>query len=359
MKTIMRNGQTYKLPGALNPFQQEMYIHLIDWKWRNITREPGIVRKAGKNDEIIEYEYDAILPESFQAERRWPHLYPEIVAELKRHLAKNDFRIHKHFYHMASSQAANINLFLPVLLHPNANAILGALKPGFATLATAHLDNGYCIEYWGGNFAGAVIGSSNTGPLHDKTKVSGTDSDIAIAYHNHQGELCLWLIEHKLTESEFTACGGFKSRGRKGRPEYDCTRSFSDILANKHTCYYHAKSKFNYWNITDSNRDLFVNQAEHGPCPFQGGLNQLWRNQLLARAIEQDEGEPYKHVSFSVVKHSGNTALNDSLDKYKKLIDDHPSFSTFMSSDVVKLAEQQADAQLGRWASWYRELYNL
>jgi len=30
-----------RLPGSLNPFQQKLYIHLINWKWRHITREPG------------------------------------------------------------------------------------------------------------------------------------------------------------------------------------------------------------------------------------------------------------------------------------------------------------------------------
>jgi hypothetical protein len=49
---------------------------------------------------------------------------------------------------MASSQAANINLFLPVLLHPAADANLASLKPDFAALARSELDHGYRIEFW-------------------------------------------------------------------------------------------------------------------------------------------------------------------------------------------------------------------
>jgi hypothetical protein len=49
--------------------------------------------------------------------------------------------------------------------------------------------------------------------LNDHTNVSGTDADIAIAYYDNLGNLNLWMIEHKLTEVEFTTCGGFKSRG--------------------------------------------------------------------------------------------------------------------------------------------------
>ena len=55
MKTLTQNGQTYRLPGTLSAFQQSLYIHLIDWKWAHITREPGCARGN---------LYDAILPDN-------------------------------------------------------------------------------------------------------------------------------------------------------------------------------------------------------------------------------------------------------------------------------------------------------
>ena len=122
---------------------------------------------------------------------------------------------------MASSQAANLNLFLPIVLNPNASAVFAKLKPDFARLAVSQLDHGFRIEFWDEPY----------GNLHDKSKAAGTDADIAIAYYNHRDELCLWLIEHKLTEAEFTTCGGAK-RPRK-RPMHDCSKSFAEILANK------------------------------------------------------------------------------------------------------------------------------
>jgi hypothetical protein len=70
------------------------------------------------------------------------------ASALQEHLLKYPFRIHTYFYHMASSQAANINLFLPVLLHPAADANLASLKPDFAALARSELDHGYRIEFW-------------------------------------------------------------------------------------------------------------------------------------------------------------------------------------------------------------------
>jgi len=336
MRVFSINGKDYRLPNALNAFQQSMYVHLINWKWEHITTESG---KARDN------EYDAILPDRYADE--FPMLYPQIVTAVKAHLQRFPFRIHEYFNHMASSQAANINLFLPILLHFDASAILRAINPQFARLATEYLDHGWRIEFWDEPF----------GALADKNAMTGTDVDMAIAYYNHAGELCLWLIEHKLTEAEFTTCGGFKSKGRKER--HDCTRSFSEILTNKNTCYYHDVNKFNYWNITETNRDIFVNHAKHAQCPFQGGMNQLWRNQLLALAVEQDERQPYKHASFSVVKHPGNTHPDRSLDEYRDLVSNNPKFSVFTSADVLRTAERYGNAHLGHWSGWYKGLYNL
>lgn len=93
MRVFTVDGKNYKLPNSLNSFQQEMYIHLIDWKWRYITAAPGL-------DDGL--EYDAILPASDV--QTYPMLYPDIAIALQKHLQKYPFRIHKYFNHMASCQ---------------------------------------------------------------------------------------------------------------------------------------------------------------------------------------------------------------------------------------------------------------
>ena len=336
MEIYSINGEEYRLPNSLSDFKLEMYVHLINWKWENITREPGIDRKV---------VYDAVLPKEYSDV--FPFLYPDIVAAFKRHLEKFPFRVHKFFNHMASSQAANVNLFLPVLYHPKASEIFREIKPDFARLAVDQLDHGYRIEYW----------DEPHGNLHDKNRATGTDSDIGIAYYNHQGEFCLWLIEHKLTEEEFTRCGG--ARSKRKRPSHDCTRSFSEILANKNLCFYHHMSKYEYWNITEDHQDFFANHAQYDHCPFNGGLNQLWRNQLLGLSIEADVRQPYQHVTFSVVKHPRNTHLDVSLEAYQNLIGSNPNFTVFTSQDVINAASRFADESLAAWIDWYQELYNL
>jgi len=335
------NGVDYRLPGGLNPFQRDMYVHLINQKWKLGINEPGEYKFKGQ---VI--KYDAILPKALSKDLRV--VYRPIFEELRRHSKVLHFRQHVHFNHMASSQAANVNLFLPVLGSSKVNEILGSIKPDFGQLAAKQLDNGYRIEFWD-------EWNSPLGKLGDKTLWSGTDSDIGIAYYNKDGELCLWLIEHKLTESEFTTCGG--ARSKKNVKKENCAKSYSEILKNKSACYYHSVRDFRYWDITEANRTFFTNGDRHAICPFKGGMNQLWRNQLLALSIEQDRTQPYKHVFFSVVKHPRNEQLDGTLKAYKELIADHPKFTVLTSADVLIAANRFADKDLTKWVNWYKDFY--
>lgn len=344
MRTETIDGNTYRLPNTLTPFQKEMYIHLINWKWNELNvKQPGIYKHKGQN-----IEYDAILPNSVQ--KKYPLLFLGLINEITKHRKKYYFKLHQHFNHMASSQAANVNLFLPILIHPKVNEVFSQLKSDFKSLAKEELFSGYRIEYWDGTY------KDDKGLLGDHNARSGTDSDIAIAYRNHQDELCLWLIEHKLTEKEFTVCGGAKSNGRDSK-KHNCNHTFSEIIANKTFCYYHDVRKNNYWALTEKHRSFFAKHHKYSTCPFQGGMNQLWRNQLLALALE-NEGK-YKHVYFSVVRHPENRALDQTISEYGQLVNNNPKFSDFTSDIVVDSARKLEDTRLNEWADWYEELYKL
>ncbi|MFA5545881.1 MAG: hypothetical protein WDA14_09570 [Sphaerochaetaceae bacterium] len=335
MREIFKNGKKYKLPDSLSPFQEKLYIHLIDWKRTNVSAEHGY-----DNNHI---PYDAILPENVRNEL--PQIYPpirEIVREM-------EFKHHNYFHHMASSQAANINLFLPILLNENVNDIMRMIKKDFKKLACSFYNKGFCLEYWGKS-------SSNKGILGDHTARSGTDADIAIAYYNTKDELCLWLIEHKLAENDFTKCGAFRSKARDPK-KHDCTRTFVEIIANKNLCYYSDVRKNRYWEITDAFQWYFKNHHTFTSCPFKDGMNQLWRNQLMGFALEQD-GE-FKHVYFSVVKHPDNTSLDAIIKKYERLTDLNEKFSVLTTSQIVETASLVKSAKISDWAEWFKTLYDV
>ncbi|MBI9050790.1 MAG: hypothetical protein JEZ00_15325, partial [Anaerolineaceae bacterium] len=122
---------------------------------------------------------------------------------------------------------------------------------------------------------------------------------------------------------------------------------------------YHDVKGFHYWEISETNQTFFLNHAQHVHCPFQGGMNQLWRNQLLGFSIEQDQRQPYQHVTFSVVKHPQNTALNPSLRAYQDLIDHNPKFTVFTSQALCDAAANLHDPSLDSWIEWYKDLYAL
>lgn len=337
----------HKIPANLSSFQEAMYKYLIDWKWKNITKKPG--KYAG-------HEYDAVLPIEYMG--KLPHMYEPIREMFWDHQKRFPFKTHKFADHMASSQIACANLFLPIMAHPDiAPSILSSVKPDIASIATEELDNGFRIEFWDEDPNGP---EDQSGLLRDHNKSTGTDADFAIAYKDHEGRLCLWLIEHKLTEAEFTTCGGARSEGRK-KGNYSCD-STSDIIANPNLCYYQGKCNYNYWDITLDNESTFPrgNLLSHAGCPFKGGMNQLWRNTLLALAVENVTDGPYakyEKVYFSVCHHPRNAALNDSMNAFRELLGNKHIFNSFTPNALIKNVLGKEIMGLNNWAVWYKDLY--
>ncbi len=322
--------EKYALPEYLSDFQLGMFIHLIEWKWNNLTREKGNFRGR---------DYDSILPESLQ--QKWLPLYPAIVDEVR----KLDFKKHRHFGHMASSQVACLNLFFPLLRDKEtANQVFPLIKPDFRELATCELKNGYSFEY-----------CHESNPLNDHTPHAGTDADVAIAYYNTSGELSLWLIEHKLTEDEFTTCGGYRTKHNKSKG--DC-ESNQLILNDHNKCYYTKYCNYKYWEISDrSGMYDPISLSKKMKCPFLGGENQLWRNQLLGYAVK--EKGHFKKVHFSVVHHPDNPDLARSMNSYSQLLKNMDIFSSYTSKDFIRAASSINDHSIQSWIKWYSELYRI
>lgn len=257
--------------------------------------------------------------------------------------------------HVASSQTACLNLFIPVLESTKADDILKtsmAVPSDFDYIERKELFNGYRFEFWD------ETDLTKKGLLKDHSPIAGTDSDVVIAYRNTSGELCLWLIEHKLTEREFTPCGGYKSRNNTSDNKKLCTNcSIIDIISNHKICYYDRESHYNYWEIMSAKnaQKLFSGIYNSKGCPFLGGMNQLWRNQMLALALENQIPNKYKEVYFSVVHHPANHFLTKSMDEYKQLVNNSPKFSSFTTEKIINAAS--IDKSLADWTTWYNEVY--
>ena len=337
-----KNGKAYNMASGLNDFQKKLYMHLIDWKVEFLTDKPGFYKG---------HPYDYMFPEEYIKANPLPPFIFSGIRDIILEMQKGDFayKVHKMAYHMASSQTACINLFMPILLDKNADTIIRSI-PGvpsdFLRIDRERLFRGFCFEYWGQDFA------DGRGVLGDHSNAAGTDSDMAIAYINDKGERCLWLIEHKLTEKEFTTCGGYKSKGNKDKNSCRI-HGIQDIIADPQRCHYH-KIGYEYWKIMTSSPKAYKADLHPHECPFRGGMNQLWRNQLLAFKYV-DSGQ-YVHVSFSVVHHRDNYSLNDTMNEYRNLINTPVSFTSFTNADVISSAEKHSPA-LADWIGFYKDLY--
>ncbi len=155
-----------------------------------------------------------------------------------------------------------------------------------------------------------------------------------------------------------TTCGGSMSKGRTA--VHRCAPT-SAILENPSLCYYHSAKQFAYWDITLGEKSPFNTATirSYPKCPFKGGMNQLWRNQLLATAIEGSSSTnwQYEKVYFSVVHHPGNHCLSQSMAEFHQLIDQSDRFFAFTSDQIINQAAQINSVLLNEWVSWYRELY--
>ena len=118
-----------------------------------------------------------------------------------------------------------------------------------------------------------------------------------------------------------------------------------------------------YWDITLQHDQFFDLDAIRvcGSCPFAGGANQLWRNQLLGLAIESSDLPtwPYSKVYFSVVHHPCNRSLAGSMQFYRGLLRSRGRFFSFTSDVLVRRAKQVDDTAVRQWANWYEGLYAL
>jgi len=343
MQEYVVGGRTYRLAGNLTEFQLGLYVHLADWKRKNLTEECGYHHHKGRR-----IPYDVLLPEAMQKDLQ--PLYRPAVDRVREHQQLFPFKLHKFVGHMASSQVACINLFVPLLSQPELAAqVLKQVKPDLMTIAADHLDKGFQIEFWPGK-------GREPGPLNDHSIAAGTDADIAIAYRDAAGRLKLWLIEHKLTEQEFTTCGGAERVERTKKQRCSPT---ADLMSDHDRCYYHEHCKYAYWTITDRHPEVFPPErlATHDTCPFRGGMNQLWRNMLLALAVEDAPASPYAGVHFSVVHHPDNHALEDSMTTFRKMLGDGDRFSWFTSDRIVNGAA--AIPALRQWSTWYKRLYRV
>ncbi len=340
-----------QLPSTLNPFQQKMYDHLARYKVSALG-----VTSSGQ---FRGRAYDTILPHDGDPDGDFRNIYEPIRPCVRRYLERPGIQVHIHFGHLASSQAACFNLFWPILHSGHEAEILKTLNPNVAHVT------GFEFEY-----VNRMADHLGEGRGRGAKRDVGTDVDLAIFYEDEHGHPCAWLIEHKLTEDEFTHCGGARSKGRT--LSHKCG-PFGDVRGDLNLCYYQSGSGFKYWGLTDAADSAFdlARVKPDEPCPFRGSLCQLWRNQLMARAMETAGG--YHRVDFSVVYPRDNKWLWDLDSAVAGSTDANQAHESLLKADysdrywrvtteeVLDAAQRLFghDPGIQQWLSWFHDKYGI
>lgn len=359
---MVKKWSGYRLPNYLNQFQRTVYCAAIDWKREHICEEAGFCLQK-KGSEYVRQYNDALIPDNMWWRWQVPPMIYEGIREGVEQMQQSDYgyTFHNYAYHVASSQTACVNFFFPLLMHDAANDLLRPLAPeGFDHIDRTMLYHGFQFEY------GAVKEyAGREGILGDCWHGTGTDADLVVAYRDAEGHSCLWMLEFKLTEERFTKCGAASSAYNKTK--HLCrSNGMAELTAHPDRCHYHSYCHFRYWEIMQRHADFFQGTCDADGCPFSGGINQLWRNQLLAFAIE-DAGY-FHRVDCAVVLHPGNTKLLPVLADYERLIGHHDGtassasrrrFSRFTYLDFLHHPLIGCDAGLSAWRQWMQQVYAI
>ncbi|MBS4027617.1 MAG: hypothetical protein KGZ58_03175 [Ignavibacteriales bacterium] len=125
--------------------------------------------------------------------------------------------------------------------------------------------------------------------IGDQGNKRGTDSDIAVFYTYDNDKKGVLLIEFKFIEAEFSVCSSYADK-KQIKATCDSANYFLDMITNKKTdeaknflCGY---NRYFNWQLTAKSKVIDGEKVKSMlTCPFRFGLNQLWRNMMLAEQV--------------------------------------------------------------------------
>lgn len=262
----------------------------------------------------------------------------------------DDVRLHKYAPHLLSSQAFAFNLFLP---------FWEGRRAQLSELASRLLGSQLTIERvqfeWvpPGGLLGEITGDE---PVGDEP---ATAADVVLWCRQDNGSRAAVLIEVKLSEGDFTHCGGRYSRGNRRRDVCESARLF---MRDPSACYLRRpvrqRRDRRYWSIFAASHGSVQAAFPHadldGPCPFAQSQQQPMRNLAIARGMEQ-EGIA-DQAWFALCAHDANPDIAAHWADWSRLLPEPAQAPVLPASEVVRAGEAEG---LTDWAAYMRERYQL
>ncbi len=298
----MNNEFLYNLG---NPWQRKAYAFLSEYLEKKGVWEFGVSGKGNSYRHLLRVE---------DGEKNFisRELYDLTLERFGSHKAGDLNRI---LTNTASSQAYCFNLFLYLNQHKAlAHALFSRLMG--KTVVVEHIELEFTPNQMQGDpFSDSLTLSETITPqqdesIGDQSTFGGTDADVAVFYRFSESESVtasdalttdkkgVLLIEFKFIEAEFSVCSSFKNkqevRAYCSGPDY-----YRELVVHQRTdsrqqplCGY---TRYRNWAMT-AESGLFsdsltesetITTGRPAACPFRFGLNQLWRNLLLAERVAE------------------------------------------------------------------------
>lgn len=266
-----------------NPWQRKAYIYLSEYLAAKGVREFGKSVNGNRYTHLL-LEEDGKL--NFVSKQ----LYDLTLARFDTHKAGDLNRI---LTNTASSQAYCFNLFL--YLNENkelANGLFSELLG--KAVVVEHIELEFTPNHMLTNPFSDSLTSEQDESIGDQSTYGGTDADVAVFYLYEGNKKGILLIEFKFIEAEFSVCSSFKNK-QEVRAYCSCPDYYRELVANQRTdsrqqplCGY---TRYQNWPLTTQSAMLDIECVKQSAvCPFRFGLNQLWRNMLLAERVAEVRG---------------------------------------------------------------------
>ncbi len=286
--------------------------------------------------------------------RYWNHwtdgIFPAYRDLAEKAMDDDHVRLHNQAPHLRSSQTFAFNLFLPFREGPRAQ---------LSELVSARVGTRLTIDRvqfeWvpPGGLLGEIMGDR---PVGDEP---ATAADVVLWGRLEIRRRAALLLEVKLSEGEFTSCGGRESRGNRRK---DVCQSASLFMRDPNACYLRRpvrqRRDRRYWEIFarshGSVRNAFPNADLNGPCPFAYDMQQPMRNLAIAQGLEQ-EGTVRK-AWFALCAHDANPDIAALWSDWSHLLPETSMAPVLPASAIVSVGEAEG---LTHWAAYMRERYRL
>jgi hypothetical protein len=264
-----------------NDWQKKVYLHMA-----NFLQRKGVL-KFGTTSKGNIYKH-WLTEEDAHVNFITPEIHKGTLARFDNHKAGDIKRI---LTNTAASQPFCFNLIVFLQQH------LALADKLFSKLLDKEVKIVHLEPEFTPNKCNSIIGFTRTTDesIGDQSNKLGTDSDIAVFYTYGENRKGVLLIEFKFIEPNFSVCTSYKGSTKNETPQSIKRKEDRRAICNANNFYeemVEAKNplcgynKYFNWDLTSKSKVIDAEKVKSMvTCPFRYGLNQLWRNMILAEQV--------------------------------------------------------------------------